>query len=376
MSRNRMRSLLIAFTCAAVGYTATVARSATLFGLTDTGEMFASSNAGVTWAVVSALPLSDAVAIAAGETSNELFLVSKSGVVYRSSNAGVNWTAVGAVAASDVVDMAIRTNGHMFLLSATGTVWLSRDEGVTFAAIATLTASNHVALTGDTGGGNMYALTQTGEVARGMDFGSTWNTVGTIATSEAVDIRALGQTLYVLTGSGDVARSTNNGVTWMFVGTISQVHMSGLTSYQGGLVAITREGDVASSSDATAWTFVGSMNQLNVVAIGNDTPTITGVSDQPPRLTDLRIRSVWPNPAGALHTSVAAAFDLPQPAQITLYTYNVLGQLVATQEAGVYPAGEEHRVTVGVGALPSGVYYLRLVTSTGQNAHSKLVIVR
>jgi len=272
--------------------------------------------------------------------------------------------------------MAIRTNGDVFLLSATGTLWRSQDDGVIFGAIATLTASNHVSLTGDAGDGNMYALTRTGEVARSSDFGVIWTTVGTIATSEAVDIRAIGQTLYLLTGSGDVARSTDSGATWMMVGTASQVHMVALTPHQAGLTAVTKEGLVATSSDATSWSFVGSIDQLTVVAIGNDTPTITGIPDQPPRLPEFLIRSLWPNPVGSLGESVTISFDLPRALSVSVETYDVLGQLVAKQALGFYEGAREQLLNVDVRSLSSGVYYIRLVTSSGLTAKKKLTIIR
>ena len=74
------------------------ASGATLFGLVDTGELFASDDGGVTWTVRSTLAVSDAIAIAAGESSDELFMATRSGLVYRSGDGGLNWTAIGAVA--------------------------------------------------------------------------------------------------------------------------------------------------------------------------------------------------------------------------------------------------------------------------------------
>lgn len=349
--------------------------SATLLGLTDTGELFASSDDGVTWSVVGAVPIPDATAIAAGETSAELYLASKSGSVFRSTDSGVTWTAVGTVHASDIVDMAIRTNGDLYLLSKAGTLWLSQDDGVTFDAIAALTASNHVSLTGDTGGGHMYALARTGEVARSTDFGATWNTVGTIATSDAVDVRAVGQTLFVLTGAGDVARSTDHGVTWMTVGTASQVHMVGLTRHESGLVAATRQGLVATSADATSWSFVGSINQVNIVALGNDRPTITGIPHQTPIPSELQIKSVWPNPLGSVGDIATVEFDLSKPASVVFEIYNVRGQLMFRQGRRLYDSGEQQR-QVDVRSLPSGVYCVRLVAGSELSAKKKLVVVR
>ena len=131
------------------------ANAATLFGLVDTGELFASSDGGVSWSVLSTLPVSDAMAIAAGETSSQLYLATGTGLVYHSADGGLNWNATGAVSAGNVVDMMIHSSGDIFLLTATGEIYLSGDDGVSFSATATLTASNHVALDGDEGGGDI-----------------------------------------------------------------------------------------------------------------------------------------------------------------------------------------------------------------------------
>ncbi|UCF06764.1 MAG: T9SS type A sorting domain-containing protein [bacterium] len=348
--------------------------SANLLGLTDTGEFFSSEDGGVTWSVVASLPASDAIAIAAGEENSELYLATQSGVVYRSSDAGLNWAAVGTTPSSDLVDMAIRTNGDVFLLTETGTLWQSQDGGVTFSAVSALTASNHVSLTGDAGGGNMYALTKTGEVARSTDFGLTWVTVGTITTSEAVDIRTVGQTVYVLMGSGDVARSTDNGTSWFMVGTVSQVHMTGLTSHGGQLAAVTKEGLVAVSSDATIWTFVGSINQLNVVAIGNDVPTITDIPSRPTLIPTLSIEPPWPNP---LFTDavVNIAFDLPSPDVVELGLYDVAGRRLGRRAPELITEAGRHKTTWVLPSLPSGTYFLRLDTASGARAARRIVIL-
>jgi hypothetical protein len=352
------------------------ASASTVFGLTDTGELFESSDGGATWSVVSTVPCSDAVAIAAGNTSDELFLATQSGDIYRSSDGGENWTAAGAVAASDIVDMAIRTNGDVFLLSRSGTVWRSEDDGASFEALATLTASNFVSMCGSAGSSDMYSLTETGEVSRSENYGVTWNVVGAIATSEAIDIRAYGTTLHVLTGSGDIMRSSDRGVSWLAVGTISQVHMSGLSTCDGRWIAVTREGLVASSVDAAEWSFVGSINQLNVVAIGNDNPSITRVSERPPSAVALRVHSLWPNPAGDEAGVVTVSFELPGAATVFVDAYNVRGQRVSRGAGLHYGDAGLHTLTWSTGYLPSGVYFLSLRTREGAATSATVSIVR
>lgn len=373
MKKRSANLLLIGVVVLAIAAPTSAAR---LFGLVDTGELFVSDDGGVNWSVQSTLAISDATAIAAGESSDELFLATKSGLIYRSTDAGVNWTAVGTVSASDVVDMAIRTNGDIFLFAETGTVWRSTDDGATFLALAALTASNYVSLTGRAGGGDLYALTETGEVARSADFGVTWNVVGAVTTPDAVEIRSVGHKLYVLTGTGNIAESIDEGATWIMIGTISQVNMAALTMNGAEFVAATREGLVATSGDAMNWNFTGSINQLNVVAIGNDSPTVTGIAPHAPPISPFRVRSVWPNPAGTTGANVVVQFDLVVSDQVGLRVYNVAGTLISVAAPRPFAAGGPYTMEWEVDGLPSGVYFLRLSTESGLTAQTKVTVVR
>ena len=351
------------------------ADAATLFGIVDTGELFTSDDGGASWNPQSTLPVSDAVAIAAGETSDELFMATTSGSIYRSSDGGTSWMGAGVVPASDVVDMAIRNNGDIYLLSKKGSLWLSDDDGATFTAIATLPASNHVSLAGDVGGGHLYVLTETGEVARSSDFGTTWDVVGAVTTPDAVAIRPMGLVLYVLTGTGDVAKSADAGATWVMVGTISQVHMTGLTTDGTNFAAVTREGLIATSGDAVNWSFVGSINQLDVVAIGNDIPTITGVRDQGPAFSRLRVRSLWPNPARGDGDLVSVMLETAGSDEVAFELYDVAGRLVGRREPREFAGPGVHTAQWDVGNLASGVYLVRLTAASGASARTKLTVI-
>lgn len=356
---------LIAATAAIAILWAPTAGASTLFGLVDTGELFASGDAGVTWSVQSTLPVSNAVAIAAGETSVELFLATETGLVFRSTDAGLSWTISGTVATPDVVDMVIRTNGDVFLLTRTGIVFRSSDDGVTFTSIATLTASNHVSIDGDEGGGNLYALTRTGEVARSADGGTTWNTVGAVTTSDAVAIQTHGLDLFVLTGAGNIASSTDQGITWTIVGTISQVHMSDLTIDGGQLIACSAEGLISRSSNGTTWGWVGSINQLRVVALGDDVPSATGILPDGPHPNRFALYQNAPNP---FNPGTEIRYDIPPGAGVvTLRVYNVRGRLVRTLVNEPVTAGVKTTPWNGLDdrgqRVASGVYFYRLQAS-------------
>jgi len=221
----------------------------------------------------------------------------------------------------------------------------------------------------------MYALTETGEVAKSTDFGSTWDVVGAVTTPDAVAIRAVGRDLYVLTGAGDVAKSTDAGATWVMVGTISQVHMTGLTTDGADFIAAAQEGLIATSSDAVNWSFVGTINQVTVVAIGNDTPTITGIGSRPPAFSELRVRALWPNPMRGNGSFISVMFDVAGPDQVALELYDVGGRLVGKREPQAFASAGTHTAQWEMRNVASGVYFLRFVATSGSRARAKLTVI-
>ena len=349
--------------------------AATLFGLVNTGEIYTSNDGGVTWSILAGIGVPDAVSIAAAKSSSELFLGSESGLVYRSTDGGSNWTAMGAVSATDVVELMPIPTGEILALTRSGLLWESTDNGATFSSLFAFTASNFVSMAWDTAG-TLYAATTTGEISRSTNYGSSWSTVGAITVSDAVEIRTIGVDLYVMTSTGTIYKSTDMGVNWTAVGTVSQVNMSGMTLDLGDLVVVSKEGLVASSSDGMSWDWKGSINQLVVMSIGNDDPTRTGIGSQPPAIDALRFDSIWPNPGHGGDELTRVRFGLGQPAQVTIELYDVSGRLVATRAPQAFGISDGHEIQWAVGDLPSGVYFIQLITNSGLRARSKLTLVR
>ena len=348
--------------------------AATLFGLIDTGELYASDDNGVSWQIRSALPVSDAVDLSAGQSSSELYLGSQSGIVYFSSDAGLNWTAVGAVTASDVADFSLRSDGDLLLLTETGILWESSDGGASFTSVAALTASNFVSLTVESSSGNLYALTRTGEIMESVDDGSNWITKGAIAVSDAVEIQSHNGNLYVITGTGMTSESSDAGASWTTVGTLSQVHVAGLTSLGTDLAAAVQEGEVATSPDGTSWTWQGAINQLNVVALSTDIPVVIGVGGGP-SVVGISLRAPWPNPSVGTG-STTFRFTLPRAATARLSLYDVGGRKISQTEPQNYPTGGTYSLSWNPGSLAAGVYLVRLETDNSGNSSTRWTVLQ
>jgi photosystem II stability/assembly factor-like uncharacterized protein len=354
------------------------AEGATLFGLVDTGELFASEDDGATWTVHATLPVRDAVSIAAGATSSDLYLVSRSGSVYRSDDGGNTWTAVGAIAASDVCGLTVGPDQAVMLLTESGLLFTSTDGGVVFTGQGTVSGHNITSLTAvspDT----LYTLSKTGEVYRSTDGGGNWAAVGAIPISDGANLRVMGTDLYVLTGTGGIYRSDDRGSTWMPIGTLSQVHMVGFTSDGALLYAATREGEVASSADGETWTWRGSINQVSVMALGTDVPA-SGIPNEPPvRPPTLSIGQNYPNPLKAGTDMTYIPFEIEKAARVELTIYDSRGRLVRGLFAGEMVAGTHKIPWRGLDddgrRLPAGVYYYEL-RSRDSVCSRKAILVR
>lgn len=345
------RWLRVALWAAALTAAPAPAAAVTLFGLVDTGELFASADLGVTWSAQSALPVHDAVALVAGSSTLQLFLASASGSIYRSGDAGVSWSGVGAVPASDVTAL-VGFPDALLLLTQSGSVFASADEGATWSAAGVLTASDLASAARS--GSALFALARTGGVYRSDDLGATWSPVGTLTVPDAVEIAVLDGDLFVLTGTGEVARSGDGGASWAFVGTLSQTGMTSLLATQTELVACTAGGEAAASADGGAWTWRGAIGQLVVRALASDIPTTTGVGPETPGA--LAWLGPWPNPAG---TEVALALMLEREGTVTVTVHDAAGREVARPLAGEWlPAGRNVR-TWRPANLSAGAYWLR-----------------
>jgi photosystem II stability/assembly factor-like uncharacterized protein len=350
--------------------------AATLFGLVDTGELFASTDDGATWEVHATLPVRDAVGIAAGSTTSELYLASRGGAVYRSDDGGNSWAAVGAVATCDVVALGVRPDEAVMLLTESGVVYSSTDKGATFAARGTITGSNSASLvvvSTDT----LFSLMETGEVNRSVDGGVDWTTVGVIPVSDGVNLRVLDSELYVLTGTGGIYRSEDGGSTWMPVGTLSQVHMIGFISDGTQLFAATREGHVATSVDGVDWTWLGSINQLSVMALGTDVPA---ASIEEPTLETLpfSLGQNYPNPLKARTQMTYIPFDVTRASRVELRIYDSGGRLVRRLFEGDVAVNQYRIPWRGLDdegtRVSAGVYYYELRAEDHVSCRKAIVI--
>lgn len=349
------------------------ARSATVFALLDTGELFASTDQGTSWTVRAALPVRDAVALVAGATTSRLYLASRSGSIHRSEDAGLGWTAVGTVAAPDVVDLLVRADRSVLVLTATGGVHRSTDEGAGFTPLASLAGADFTSLTQTLPDQALHALTRSGDLFTSTDGGSSWSPSGAITVSDAVALRGVGSALHAITGAGDSYRSVDAGATWSAIGTLSQVGARALARDGAALLVALGTGEVARSPDGASWTWQGTIDQLTVTALGVDTPATAGVGPAAGPGT-VAMSAPRPNPARG-EAGFTVAFRLPAADGIALHLHDLAGRRVASRAWERFPAGD-HALLWAPRPRATGLYLLRLVTASGREAQAKVVVTR
>ncbi len=81
--------------------------------------------------------------------------------------------------------------------------------------------------------------------------------------------------------------------------------------------------------------------------------------------------SAYPNPFNAQTT---ISYTLPEPGEVSLIVYNLLGQRVGRLYEGMRPAGE-HRALWDAAAFPSGIYFARLEAG-GVSQTAKMVLLK
>jgi photosystem II stability/assembly factor-like uncharacterized protein len=326
----------------------------TIFGLVDTGELYASTNGGSSWSFRAPLPARDAVDLVAGSAAGELYLVTETGALHRSTNGGMTWNLLSLFEA--VVAALLEMAGEFHVFTGTLETFRSTDGGVTFTALGTAPASDVVSAARDLF--TLFVLTRTGVVFKSTDHGVTWSVAGvTPPTSEAVEIRIFRGALYVLTESGELSRSLDRGASWTTVSTISQVGMCGMATTRTELLATTTVGEVAVTPTGLAWTWRGTIGQLTVRTLGTDIPGVIGIepSEAPPP-PSIALAAPWPNPA---HGEVFLALDLERPGTAAIDLYDALGRKWGTPLAEEsLPAGRTE-IRWSPTGLPRGEYWLR-----------------
>lgn len=196
-----------------------------LYALTEKGEIYKSSDSGVTWSWVKNLPLSDAECIWV-DASDRVYVLSRSGDLW-TNYSGV-WELKTNLGLSDFIDFIPDLNAGYFLgITESGDIVKVNVSNFSHFILTNCGYSNIVS--GATSSNSVYLLTKEGDVLKSAD-GVNYSVIGSLSLYGMVKIMAvLGDSLYAIHETGDIARSSD-GVTWVWRGSANQLYISGLTS--------------------------------------------------------------------------------------------------------------------------------------------------
>jgi photosystem II stability/assembly factor-like uncharacterized protein len=324
----------------------------------DHSGFYVSEDSGQTWQIKSAgLPIGTTFTgfdISYSEQGNKIFLVSESGV-YFSTDPDQGWTFCSqcnifeycsAVRASPVNPRIVAVG------SISNRIIVSEDRGQTWSETSPLpgTSGSYVLdLAFDSmDDSTLYAASAYAGLYKTTDLGESWSDISldlprsSYFLISGIKVNPLNnQNVYVYDSFYGVYQSDDGGMTWR--------------SYNIGMDTTISAGIIEMAAADTNQIYFAS----NLRSTWSIHRTLTDVEDDDPNLPQSVSLSAYPTPFNAATT---IEFALPHDAFMNLNVYDIQGRRVATLIEGANAAGY-HRVTWDAGAIPSGIYFIRLSAS-------------
>ena len=272
--------------------------------------------------------------------------------LYRSSDDGASWS-LASPAAFQGVALAV-ADGFAYADVSTGIgtstgIYRSSDDGASWDLVFTAGTLTLVSLAAE------GAFVYTGDLLDGMlrstDHGDSWSSITPVPGMGVYSIRPLATDLFAGTGpaSDHVYQSTDHGTSW--------------TLWGDGLA-----GDVSVEALASDALFLFGGTDREAVW----RRPLPGVTAAPTPLGAPAVSlSLTPNPA---RDALSLAFTLPRAMPTEVAVIDAEGAVRLTVPRALRPAGP-NRVRLALGAIPAGVYFVRLDAS-GVAVTRKLLVVR
>ena len=242
---------------------ASSADGARLAAASASGELYTSSDSGVSWTPrLTGQPFSGVASSSDGQT---LAAVTNGGAIYLSKDGGGSWTNDGSSRAWSSI--AVSADGTRLVATAyLGQIWTSGDGGNSWAARESSRAWRSVSSSSD--GRVLVAGTNGAQLYVSTDYGVTWTARASGQFWWSVASSADGQSLFATVDTGAIWASYDFGSTWE--AQTSNRDWRGITSSADGsrVVAATSGGYLYESTDSGstwrrtadtgAWTAVAS----------------------------------------------------------------------------------------------------------------------
>jgi photosystem II stability/assembly factor-like uncharacterized protein len=352
-----------------------------LFAGTFGSGVFLSTNNGTSWTAAST-GLTNTNVLALAVSGTNLFAGTQAGGAFRSTDNGDHWTAANS-GLNTAYAGAFGISGTNLFLGTDNSVFVSTDNGGSWSlrnvGLPDWGYSYAFAFLG------FYSFASKGDyvVYRSTDNGLNWSpaSAGLPTTDPVWALAASGIYLFAGTGGRGVFLSSDSGSTWHSANAgmgnvlISQFAVIGANILAGTLAS----GVLLSTNNGANWTAVNTgltstrVSALSVVGTNLFAGTNGGVwrrplsemltsvqrtsSDLP---THFNLEQNYPNP---FNPATTISFSVPSKSLVSLKVFDALGREVSTLLADELSAGTYARQW-HAGALPSGVYFYRLLAGS------------
>lgn len=310
----------------------------------------------------------------------------------RSLDGGRTWAPVAdTLAAHSVVGFAVDGGAVYAAMDADASLIRSLDSGRTWAPLLRR-GSRPFGLFARP---PLLLVVTEDRVLRSLDSGRTWDSVAISLSAPLGEVRMAmarsGTLMMVIHNSPNAARrSLDSGRTWVRVPidviSVDDVVAIGdtfLLATRGGVYAVHDTATTATRYDPdfpyaaasiTAddrWIYLGTRG-MSVWRAPRSTAAVRDAPDRGGSATgDAVALRAEPNPTAE---RAYAAFRLAAPADVRLEIEDLFGRTLRVERLGAVDAGE-HRAAVDCAGLPTGTYFLRLMTPSATRA-VRVVIVR
>lgn len=308
---------------------------------------------------------------------DEIFAGTPSSGIFRSTDNGTSWNASG----SNVKNVYSISFYDSTLYAATlGGVYSSIDNGLIWTRLNSIKSVKGVLLHED----RLFCASAEVGLYVSDDFGKIWSAAqnGIPSTTLSTIIKHEND-LYIATYGSGVFRSSDDGANWVSVNTgLSNFDVLAFESINDVIFAGTYGGGVfASNTKGKVWVPVNTgATDFHVYGFAHDDTTMfmaTGNSGvwRRPLTQFINLKSVslasqanasascFPNP---FNSSTTINYTLDNSEEVLVEVYDILGRNVRTLVDGIIDAGEQV-VTFNAAALPEGIYYTKLKTSSAQS---------
>lgn len=191
-------------------------------------EVWKSSD-GETWGVVNDTFTTSSLLVGAADSSNNLYIATGPGDVYKSTDTGVTWSLLSDFndGTQNAKGIAINSSDDIFIVDGTGDVYSSVDGGSSWTKVN----DGYGGSTGTDGlevdsNNNLYILIGS-DVYKSINAGVTWDKINddfSPYSNHGVEIGIdSNDNLYIADGIGRIFRSINSGQDWSEIGDCNDV---------------------------------------------------------------------------------------------------------------------------------------------------------